>query len=368
MFQSIEEKRAELAQVVREMRDLADRAGKHPKQGDEDLWQHLSKRSVALETEIRTDSAVSGAFTRAGAKAGVSTRSAMSDETRAAFTKLHGLIDARSTGAVELDRRAYMADPGEHGLRPQFVAGDYATAQPQILSLFPNEPSTGPVMRVYKTSTAATAGAVAEGAAKPAAGLVLSPQDITMQKLAVIQKVSEEFRMDMPNFFAQIPAELARAIAVSENTYAYGVISGDSGLSTGTSANVQDGVADAIATLFADFGVQADGLVLNPADLAAARKATATGSGVYVFEPSESGPATLHGLPFTVSNSVPSGTVLVGSFATAGIAYRRDELRVEVGYDADDWSKNLVTLRVEERVGLGLTRPGHIVKLTVSAG
>lgn len=283
------------------------------------------------------------------------------------WREVHDLLGRHTMGAVDFERRAFVGGLADKAVFPNLVAGDYATAMPSILSLFQPARADAPTERVYRVATSATAGQVAEGAVKPDAGLTLEPVDVPMQKLAAVQKISQEFETDYASFVNQIPNELQLGIRAAENDYAMSLISADTDIATATATDVVDGVADALSTLFAATGLAGDGVVLNPADLAEVRKAKADTAGVYIMDPTVNGPLTLHGCPIVVSNSVASGTVYVGNWKSAGIAFTRDTLRLDVGWDSDDWSRNLRTMRIEERVGLGLTRPGHLVKLTVTA-
>ena len=69
-----------------------------------------------------------------------------------------------------------------------------------------------------------------------------------------------------------------------------------------------------------------------------------------------------------VSPSLAAGTVLVGSFATAGRMFTRGRPTISTGFVGDDFQRNLSTTRAEERLGLAVVRPSHLVKLTVTAG
>ena len=77
------------------------------------------------------------------------------------------------------------------------------------------------------------------------------------------------------------------------------------------------------------------------------------------------GPTTLHGVPLTSTASVPAGTAYLVSTG-AGIFYRRGPLRVESGFTGDDWVKNLLTVRVEERVLPAVVRGELVSKLTLT--
>lgn len=64
----------------------------------------------------------------------------------------------------------------------------------------------------------------------------------------------------------------------------------------------------------------------------------------------------LFGLPVVDTASMQKGDFLVGQFQSAATLYDRWEARIEVGYVADDFTRNLVTVLCEERIGLAVKR------------
>ncbi len=284
----------------------------------------------------------------------------------AQFKSLFAAARAGQSLSVEIPRKAFVAVTLPTIVTGQFVPGDYPGLTPRILDLFAQQPATGPVQRIYRVSTPGTAEVVAEGAPKPDAGIEVEPVDVPLTKIAALCKLSDELSEDQPTFVSALQQELGMAVLSEENVYASGVILATSGVLTQGGDNVVDGVADSIAKLATTNGSIADGVVLHPNDLAAVRKSKADTSGTYVVDPQTSAPGSLHGLTLVVSTAVTAGTLLVGSFASAGTAYARSGLRIDLGLDADDFSHNLRTARAEERVALGLTRPGHLVKLTIT--
>jgi hypothetical protein len=69
-------------------------------------------------------------------------------------------------------------------------------------------------------------------------------------------------------------------------------------------------------------------------------------------------------VPHTSTPSVPSGTAYL--VAPAGVFHRRGPLRVESGFTGDDRVRNLLTVRVEERVLPAVVRPRLTSKLTLT--
>jgi HK97 family phage major capsid protein len=105
-----------------------------------------------------------------------------------------------------------------------------------------------------------------------------------------------------------------------------------------------------------------DGIVLNPADWEGI-ELTKDNEGRYIWARPEqlAGPA-LWGLPVVPSNTQPAGTFLVGAFGMAAQLWDREDASVQVGFENDDFTRNLVTMLAEERVALTVFRPAALIK------
>jgi hypothetical protein len=68
-----------------------------------------------------------------------------------------------------------------------------------------------------------------------------------------------------------------------------------------------------------------------------------------------------------LSNFMQPGNFLIGALARSAVVYARQGATVEMGYVNDDFTRNLVTIRVEERLGLGVERPSGILYGAFSA-
>lgn len=241
-----------------------------------------------------------------------------------------------------------------------------ATGQVSLATLFEQAAATGPTQRVYKLTTGSAA-VVAEGAVKPDAGVVTSAVDLALLKLAAVFSMSDELAEDAPFLIASIQRQVTIAVLAAENAAVVSALSGASGAltGTGTRALAIDVLAAAIGAQEASTGITPSAVLMSPGDVAVVRAAKASTGGSYVLDPLVAGPTTLHGVPLTSTPAVPSGTAYLVS-AGAGVFYRRGALRVEAGFTGDDWVRNLLTVRVEERVLPAVVRGELISKLTLT--
>jgi HK97 family phage major capsid protein len=77
------------------------------------------------------------------------------------------------------------------------------------------------------------------------------------------------------------------------------------------------------------------------------------------------GAESLWGTRVIVTPAIAQGTALVGAFTTSAQLWRRTGLTVEMSNsNNDDFEKNMVTVRVEERVALEVARPAGFGKVT----
>lgn len=107
----------------------------------------------------------------------------------------------------------------------------------------------------------------------------------------------------------------------------------------------------------------ADGIVLSPLDWAAI-ELTKTTDNAYLFSnPRFLTQAGLWGRSIVTSTAMDAGDFLVGAFGYAAQGWDREDAHLVISLeDRDNVVKNLVTLLVEERVGLTVYRPEGFVK------
>ena len=231
---------------------------------------------------------------------------------------------------------------------------------------------------------------VAEGAKKPYVRFAdLDIVTESLSKIAALTKLSDEMIADFGFVADWINNQLIYELSVVEEKQ---LISGDgtgsnvrgilnrSGIQTVTSAkkaNWFDDLYSAISKVAQATPLTADGIIMNTADYEVLRLAK-DGNGQYIAGGPFQGQYGVGGILVdppvwgyrtVVTNNIPKGTALVGAFRQGSTILRKGGLRVDSSNtNADDFEKNLVTLRAEERIGLMVPLPSAFVKVTLTAG
>lgn len=231
---------------------------------------------------------------------------------------------------------------------------------------------------------------VAEGGQKPQLHYA-DPTAVTeaLTKLAAFIKESDELSEDLPFLATAINGRLLYNLGLFEENQ---LLSGNgtgtnirgilnrTGVQTEAAATADDGKdnADAmfraITKVSTGSGLDADGIVLNPADYQSFRlskdgNGQYFGGGFFAGEYGNGGITVqppLWGLRTVVTPAITAGTALVGAFAQAGSVIRKGGVRVEsTNSNDDDFTNNRITIRAEERIALAVRRPSGFVKVTL---
>ncbi|ECI3334359.1 phage major capsid protein, partial [Salmonella enterica subsp. diarizonae] len=112
----------------------------------------------------------------------------------------------------------------------------------------------------------------------------------------------------------------------------------------------------------------ASGFVLNPIDWAAI-ELTKDGEGRYIIaQPVNGSVARLWGLPVVETQAMTQNNFLTGAFSMAAQIFDRMEIEVLLSTEnEDDFVKNMVTIRAEERLAMTVYRPEAFVTGQVTA-
>lgn len=235
--------------------------------------------------------------------------------------------------------------------------------------------ATDLVVLTRETAFTNNARGVTEGAAKPETNITFAKYNVTIETVAHWLKVSKQLMSDAPAVVSYIENRLNYGVnAKVDDQLLNGSgsspeLSGllDSGNYTVYTPTSGDNLAEAINRakyqLWA-IGYVPDTAIVNPADWGALELKKATGSGEYLF----GAPASMvnagmnpFGVSIVISSQMPAGTFLVGNFAVSTGVWNRESTIVEMGYVNDDFTKNLVTLRAERRLGLEVSVPAAIL-------
>lgn len=110
----------------------------------------------------------------------------------------------------------------------------------------------------------------------------------------------------------------------------------------------------------------ASGMVLNPIDWAKI-ELTKNDNGNYIIgNPQGTLSPTLWGIPVVATQSMDASKFLVGAFDIGAQIFDRQDSSVEVGFENDDFTKMLLTIRATERLALAVYRPEAFIYGTLA--
>lgn len=221
-----------------------------------------------------------------------------------------------------------------------------------------------------RTNSAAT---VAEGAAKPYSDYGWTTQTAAIRTLAHLAKLSKQSVEDIPRLLAEIQSEMRYGLSALEETqllFGNGTGQNINGImpqaisfnQAATLAKVENATAIDVLRLAILQVVLAnapvDGIVLNPTDWALI-ELTKTTDNAYLFARIQGAIGNqLWNTRIVDTPSMTADNFLVGGFAYGAHMYQRTGVQVDLSTENDkDFENNMMTLRVEERIGLGVRRP-----------
>ena len=215
---------------------------------------------------------------------------------------------------------------------------------------------------------------VAEGAAKPQVHFAdPTPKTVSLKKIAAFIKESDEYINDYPFLASAINGRLVYQLGLVEQNELVADLLGTSGIqsddTTWTVSSTATDLADLILQAAMDVqdgsGFAADGIVMNPATWYSLRVAKNGNEDYYGggFFGAQNIP-NLWGIPVCVTPAVTADQVVVGSFKACGSVVSKGGITVDAtNSDIDDFQKNLMTIRAEERLALAVRRPAGFMLL-----
>ena len=248
-----------------------------------------------------------------------------------------------------------------------------------IRDLFSSETIAGSSLTYFVESSTVEGGAAytTEGYEKPMVSFG-DPTAITvaLKKIASYLKESDEMIHDAGWLASAIDNRALYLHDLAVENYLVTALSGTSGIGT-SSTLTPDGIKRAISLVKKNSGFTADAIVINPDDYdnIILRKdqngqyygggfiAGAYGNGAIPSEPD------LWGLRTIKTAAVAQGTAFVGAFGIGGSVIGNNEgKRFEfANQNEDDFIKNMITVRIEERIVLAVRRPSCFVKISGSS-
>lgn len=255
--------------------------------------------------------------------------------------------------------------------RPGVIPGNFAplTIRDRIPTI---TVATDAVNALREKTWTPGAAETAQGAEKPESSIEFEQYNVPIQPVAHWIKVTNQLLSDAPAIAQYIDTRLRDGLAQrverqlllgngitpnlsgltdSGNFVAYTPTSGD---------NLADAINRAKYALWAT-GNAPDTVIVNPADWSALELLREGGTGMYLYgTPGTMAGTTPFGVAVVMSSNMPVGSFLIGSLASSATIYQRQTAVVEMGYVNDDFTRNLITIRAEERLALAVDRPAGI--------
>lgn len=230
------------------------------------------------------------------------------------------------------------------------------------------------IQYVQETGFTNRAATVKEGNTKPESSLEFNLVTTPVQTIAHWMQASKQVLQDVPALQSYIDTRLRYGLALVEEDQ---LLAGD-----GTGSNLlglipQSTPFDTARRKTGDTRIdiirramtqvrlaeyRADAILLHPTDWEEI-ELTKADDGSYIWANPQGllGP-TLWGLPVIETTALEEGEFLVGNFQMAAMLWDREDAVVDISLeDRDNFIKNLVTIRAEERLALEVSRPEALI-------
>lgn len=225
---------------------------------------------------------------------------------------------------------------------------------------------------------------VDEGAAKPQVSFAdPTPVTVALDKLAAIIKETDEYIDDAPFLASAINGRLLNYLRLREEAYLLAKLKAAS-ITADTTSWANSATASAIADLIfskiqavqSACGFAADAIVMHPKTWEILRLGKLT-NGQYIgggyFADGQG--KQLWGVPVYCStfaaapvSGSAAGEIFVGAFKACGSVVSKGGTTVEAtNTNTDDFEKNRMTIRAEERLALAVRRPAGFIKIVKAA-
>ena len=242
-----------------------------------------------------------------------------------------------------------------------------------IENLFAHAPIADNTFLYMPLTVTGNAGFIAEGSAKPETTFNVTAKTGQVKTIATWTKVSEQLFADKSQLINILDNNLTHAVDVTVQNQ---LISGDglgenlSGISkTGnytdyvTSSGTATNTVDLLRNVaFKMRGANIDNLtiVLNWTDWSALLGLKSTTNEYLINGILDPVKQTIYGIPVVLSSAITAGKFAMGNFKMGGIVFDKTAMSLEIDRTGDDFTKNLITIRAERRLGFAVVQPKAI--------
>jgi HK97 family phage major capsid protein len=268
------------------------------------------------------------------------------------------------------------------GVISQTIPGvSFPAAQPLLIRnlLTVTATNAGAIEYVQETWTNNADYQVAEGDKKAQSQVDYVDKTATVKTIAHFIKVSRQAAADIPQVMTSVDNRLRYGVLLKEDKellYGSGAAGHLSGLMTNATAatgTLPTGGTAIDAILMAILQLNASGYVPTNVVLSAAgwggimSLKNSQGSYLYSGPPVGMAAPSIWGVPVTPSLSMNATDFLVGSFPMNAELFDRESVTVDIAYEnEDDFVRNLITVRAEERIMLAVYAPLAFIKGTLT--
>ena len=242
-----------------------------------------------------------------------------------------------------------------------------------IENLFAHAPIADNTFLYMPLTVTGNAGFIAEGADKPETTFNVTAKTGQVKTIATWTKVSEQLFSDKSQLINILDNNLTHAVDVTVQNQ---LISGDgtgeklSGISkvgnftdyvtgSGTATNTIDLLRN---VAFKMRGANIDNLtiLINWTDWSALLGLKSTSNEYLINGILDPVKQTIYGIPVVLTSAIAAGKFAMGNFKMGGIVFDKTAMGLEIDRTGDDFTKNLITIRAERRLGFAVVQPKAI--------
>ena len=250
-----------------------------------------------------------------------------------------------------------------------------------IENLFSHAPIADNTFLYMPLTVTGNAGFIAEGSDKPETTFKVDAKTGQVKTIATWTKVSEQLFADKSQLINILDNNLTHAVDVEVQNQ---LISGDGtgeklgGISktgnytdyvtsSGTAANTVDLLRN---VAFKMRGENIDNLtiLLNWTDWSALLGLKSTTNEYLINGILDPVKQTIYGIPVVLSSAMTAGKFAMGNFKMGGIVFDKTAMALEIDRTGDDFTKNLITIRAERRLGFAVVQPKAICYGNLTVG
>lgn len=290
--------------------------------------------------------------------------------------KLKDFIAQRTRGTVNIEVKAMvftsdLTDPDI--IAPDRLAGIDARPRQRLFIrdlIAPGRTGSNSIQYVQQTGFTNNAAVVSEGVRKPTSVIDFALKTAHVATIAHIIKAAKQLLDDMLALQSFIDSELRYGVKYAEEQQIlfgdgtginlHGIVPQATAFSPAFVADQQTMIDELrLAILQAELAeYPASGIVLHPTNWAQI-ELTKTSEGAYIFaNPLRLAGPSLWGLPIVPTKAMDVGDFLTGAFSLGAQIFDREDANVQVAtQNEDDFVKNMITIRGEERLALAVKRP-----------